>query len=161
MLYYKLNNERLIHKKVLKLFQCLNCGSSISFTELTGNIVRCSRCQWFNNLYDINKKKEKKVDTHLKLPNSKRSNFKIKVEGNLVLFAFSFNLRTLEHFRKKSPKSAEALENYILYGKDSLYEIEKNILYKLKAVDVRKLENKILDLEAKLYCVKHLKWLDF
>jgi len=143
------------------MFQCLNCNFSINFTESTGNIVRCPKCKWFNNLYDIKEKKENKLDNFLKLPNKNKFKYKSKVNEDLLLIAFPFNLRTLETFRQKSPRSAEALEKFILYGKDSLYETEKNLLYKLKTVNVRKLEKQILDLEAKLYCIKHLKWLDF
>ena len=69
-------------------------------------------------------------------------------------------------FKSKSKKAGLALGKFLDCGnKKLLTPEEQNILYKLKAEDIKKIYQKIEEifnyLEAKIECVKLLKILDF
>ncbi|MGV9173438.1 MAG: hypothetical protein ACOC4M_12440 [Promethearchaeia archaeon] len=79
-----------------------------------------------------------------------------------VLYIQKDSIEQLLHiFRKKSPKSSDALKKYLYKGRLSLTEEEANLLHKLKKQDLENLDKKIRYLEVKKDIIKLLRKLKY
>ncbi len=139
------------------MLTCQHCQTSLNRLEDEEFIVRCRNCHWVNKFrFGICKEEEKIIrdsTDDLKV-------FKKKF-GNGILYTYPFDLRYVNHLIKNSQKSGEALKKYMLEGKEKLSIQEKNILYKLKAQSISKIEEKIGYLDAKKIGIKILRLLEF
>lgn len=135
---------------------CQHCKTNLNQDESVEFIVKCRNCSWYNR-FRIEIIEEEKIIKDLS------GNPKIykKQFGNGVLYTYQFDLIHINFLKRISQKSGEALENFILYDKEKLSNLEKNILYKLKVQSISKIENKIVYLEAKKKCIEILRLLEF
>jgi len=135
---------------------CQHCKTNLNQEEGVEFIVKCKNCFWFNKFRNEILEDEKII----KGPLGDIKMYK-KQLGNGVLYTYPFDLRYVFNLKKTSQKSGEALENFILNGKENLSNLEKNILYKFKVQSVSKIKDKINYLEAKKKCIEILKLLEF
>jgi len=139
------------------MLACQHCNSSLNQTGDVEFIVRCGNCSRFNRYRYENVKGEGKTVTDFF---NNPILFKRQI-GDGVLYTHMFDLRQAFLLRRKSIKSGEALEKFILYDKEKLSSSEKNLLLKLKSQSISEIEEKIEYLEAKKNCIEILKLLDF
>ncbi len=137
---------------------CQHCKASLQKDGEKQFIVKCKNCSWFNRFRfesfegDDIIKKDRGGEPIL---------YKRKIGGG-ILYTYPFNiLKYVPDLKLSSQKTAEALEKFIFYGKERLTSQEKNILYKLRALSIQKIEVKIKILEAKKRCIEILKLLEF
>ncbi len=138
------------------MITCQNCNKSLDQIGSVEFVIRC-KCGWFNKFrFGTLKKGEKIIKDSDGNPT-----LLIKQLDNGILHTHRFDFRHLVFLRKISQKSGEALENFLLYYKKRLSLQEKNILYKLKAQSISKIQDKIKYLEAKKKCIEILRFLEF
>lgn len=147
-------NKSFIEKVIMIV--CQYCKTPLNQDEGVDFIVKCKNCFCFNRFRN-------EILENEKIINKPSDNSKIykKQFGNGVLYTYQFDLRHINYLKRTSQKSGEALENFILYDKENLSNLEKNILYKLKVQSIYKIENKIAYLKAKKKCIEILRLLEF
>lgn len=147
-------NKTFIEKIIMIV--CQHCKTKLNQDEGVDFIVKCKNCSWFNRFRNEILEEEKIIKDPL-------GNIKIykKRFGNGVLYTYPFDLRHIFFLKRTSQKSGEALEKFILYGKEKLSNLEKNILYKFKVQSIPKIQKKIDYLEAKKECIEILRLLKF
>jgi len=135
---------------------CQNCRTNLNQEKGIEFIVKCKKCSCFNKF-------RKEILEDEKIIKDSFNNIKLikKQFENGVLYTYPFDNRYINNLKKTSQKSGEALDNFIYNGKEKLSNLEKNILYKLKAQSISKIQEKINYLEAKKKSIEILKLLEF
>jgi len=138
------------------MINCQNCGKSLNLIGNVEFIVRCGKCSWINKFsFGALEENEKTIEGSFKTPILFKKQY-----GGGYLYTYRFDARDIDLLKRGSQKSGEALEKLILYGKDHLSNKEKNILYKLKASSISKIQEKIGYLEAKKNVIEGLRLLE-
>ncbi len=133
------------------MLKCQQCNQSLKKTEEENFIVKC-KCGHFNRF--------RRVDTNGADNQKKGRKYKGtgsfgKVTKSITQYGILYTYRIEDYythfrnFKKISPKTTEALEKFINDDKESLDSQEINILYKLKAESMEKINKKIQYLKAK------------
>ena len=143
--------------KGIVVINCQNCGKSLNQIGNAEFIVRCGKCSWINKFsFGALEENEKTIMGSFKTPILFKKQY-----GGGFLYTYRFDRREIDLFKRISQKSGEALDKLILYGKDHLSNQEKNILYKLKASSISKIQEKIDYLEAKKNVIEGLRLLEY
>lgn len=146
----------------MDMLECQQCHKSLNKTEDENFIVKC-KCTFFNRFRRTDTNKINNIGNDIK---SYNSSFGIMNRvttdlGTLYTYRIEDLFLFLNKFKHKSQKTAKALEKFIYHDKESLTDLEMNILYKLKAQSMRNIRERIGYLEAKLNFIDLLKGLDF
>ena len=139
------------------MLACQHCQTSLNQLGGVEFIFRCRNCDWVNK-FRIGFFKEEEKITHDFFADNELI---IKQFGGGILYTYPFDRRFINILTVFSQKSGEALENYLLGGKKKLSMQEKNILYKLKAQSILKIEERISYLGAKKKSIEILRLLEY
>ena len=135
---------------------CQSCNRLIGQAKNASFIVKC-KCNEFNRFrYIENKEKEFKSKVISNIPEFN----KIEIDNGL-LYTYHFHPKDLNKIKNFSPKTGQALEQFLYYDKESLNNQEKNILYKFKAHSIKEIDYKIENLSVKKRFIELLRFLDF
>ncbi len=141
----------------MPMLVCQQCNTPLNQTGDIEFIIKCRNCAMYN------KYRYESLEEGVKLVKDNFGNTILykKQFGNGVLYTYRFDLRNADNLRRKSNKSGEALEKFVLYDTGKLSLQEKNILYKLKSQSISEIDQKIQYLVSKKRCIEILKLLDF
>ena len=145
------------------MLKCQQCNHSLNKTEEKNFVVKC-RCGHFNRFrrIDINGIDNQKKGKKYKGIGSFGKVAKLITQyGILHTYRIEDYFIHFKNFKKISPHTSEALEKFIYDDKESLDSKEINILYKLKAESMEKINNKIQYLMAKARFIDLLNGLSF
>ncbi|MFX1499801.1 MAG: hypothetical protein ACFFDH_02415 [Promethearchaeota archaeon] len=160
-------------KKVLYMLlsewycKCPKCEKKIIFEEgKPKTIIRCSKCSRYILL--IRGESEGEIYEFLTKPQGQFFNYDIFPYGNYLLLVGTFNFaeENIQLLIKRSKKLGLALDLFLSDGnKKRLSYPQKNLLYKLKAENIMKIqriiEEKVKYLRVKIECIKLLRILDY
>lgn len=121
---------------------CVNCGTLLRGLDVR-DAIECEKCGSKN--YIIHDKMVDKDDVELE---------RIERDDTMTILFNSYHLKI---YGLRSPKTGSSLKKLLEQGKESLTEEELNLLYKLRAIEISALREKVEYLKAKMRCIKLLR----
>jgi hypothetical protein len=144
------------------MFYCLSCQTTLDFEKEWRQVIRCPKCGRFNRLEYAQDDKKRLSNGDIIVEEGDTISIITKRIGDKIQYCYILvNPRQLKIFKKYSQKSGEALEKFLYSSKTQLTKEEKNILYKLKAASIIKIQERIEYLLNKQKFIKLLQDLNF